>query len=150
MNDTMAKATGGGRLFCLVPSRAKVRRGLNFSVQTRTGLLRLRKEMDLFSNLRPGTTALDALADFSSLKDRARRRASDINDRRELTSVVYFGDRRIFEEGNRARRHQYAALTESEIDRVARSAFELCTSSGQQSLLDGKSQRSGKRHLVAR
>ena len=40
---------------------------LDFSVKPERGLLRLRKEMDLFSNLRPAV-CFDALADFSSLK----------------------------------------------------------------------------------
>ena len=39
---------------------------LDFSVKPERGLLRLRKEMDLFSNLRPAQ-CFDALADFSSL-----------------------------------------------------------------------------------
>ena len=40
---------------------------LDFSVKPERGLLRLRKEMDLFANLRPAQ-CFDALADFSSLK----------------------------------------------------------------------------------
>ena len=40
---------------------------LDFSVKPERGLLRLRKEMDLYSNLRPAQ-CFDALADFSSLK----------------------------------------------------------------------------------
>jgi len=51
---------------------------LDFSVKPERGLLRLRKEMDLFANLRPAQ-CFDALSDFSSLKsewprhhDRAR------------------------------------------------------------------------------
>ena len=39
---------------------------LDFSVKPERGLLRLRKEMDLFANLRPAQ-CFDALADFSSL-----------------------------------------------------------------------------------
>ena len=40
---------------------------LDFSLKPERGLLRLRKEMDLFANLRPAQ-CFDALADFSSLK----------------------------------------------------------------------------------
>ena len=40
---------------------------LDFESQPERGLLRLRKEMDLFANLRPAQ-CFDALADFSSLK----------------------------------------------------------------------------------
>ncbi len=44
---------------------------LDFSVKPERGLLRLRKEMDLFANLRPAQ-CFDALADFSSLKKDGR------------------------------------------------------------------------------
>jgi 3-isopropylmalate dehydrogenase len=97
---------------------------LDFSVKPERGLLRLRKEMDLFSNLRPAQ-CFDALADFSSLKTEIVS-GLDIMIVRELTSGSYFGEPRgIFQEGNERvgiNTHRY---TESEIDRVARSAFEL-------------------------
>jgi 3-isopropylmalate dehydrogenase len=97
---------------------------LDFSVKPERGLLRLRKEMDLFSNLRPAQ-CFDALADFSSLK-RDVVAGLDIMIVRELTSGVYFGEPRgIFEEGNERVGINTQRYTESEIDRVARSAFEL-------------------------
>ncbi|MBC7479410.1 MAG: 3-isopropylmalate dehydrogenase, partial [Pseudorhodobacter sp.] len=61
---------------------------LDFSVKPERGLLRLRKEMDLFSNLRPAQ-CFDALADFSSLKKEVVA-GLDIVIVRELTSGVYF------------------------------------------------------------
>ena len=60
---------------------------LDFSVKPERGLLRLRKEMDLFSNLRPAQ-CFDALADFSSLK-RDVVAGLDIMIVRELTSGIY-------------------------------------------------------------
>lgn len=97
---------------------------LDFSVKPERGLLRLRKEMDLFSNLRPAQ-GFDALADFSSLKKDVVA-GLDIMIVRELTSGVYFGEPRgIFEEGNERVGVNTQRYTESEIDRVARSAFEL-------------------------
>ena len=55
-------------------------------------LLRIRKELDLFANLRPAVV-LDALADASSLKlDLVK--GLDILIVRELTSGVYFGQPR--------------------------------------------------------
>ena len=97
---------------------------LDFSVKPERGLLRLRKEMDLFSNLRPAQ-CFDALADFSSLK-RDVVAGLDIMIVRELTSGVYFGEPRgIFEEGNERVGINTQRYTESEIDRVARSAFDL-------------------------
>lgn len=97
---------------------------LDFSVKPERGLLRLRKEMDLYANLRPAQ-CFDALADFSSLK-REVVAGLDIMIVRELTSGVYFGEPRgIFIEGNERVGINTQRYTESEIARVARSAFEL-------------------------
>ncbi|MFQ3355077.1 MAG: 3-isopropylmalate dehydrogenase [Paracoccaceae bacterium] len=98
---------------------------LDFSVKPERGLLRLRKEMDLFSNLRPAQ-CFDALADASSLKKELVS-GLDIMIVRELTSGVYFGEPRGIQEDNQGGRvgintHRY---TTNEIRRVARSAFEL-------------------------
>lgn len=65
---------------------------LDFSVKPERGLLRLRKEMDLYSNLRPAQ-CFDALADFSSLKPEVVS-GLDIMIVRELTSGSYFGEPR--------------------------------------------------------
>jgi 3-isopropylmalate dehydrogenase len=97
---------------------------LDFSVKPERGLLRLRKEMDLYANLRPAQ-CFDALADFSSLKKDVVA-GLDIMIVRELTSGVYFGEPRgIFKEGNERVGINTQRYTESEIARVARSAFEL-------------------------
>ncbi|WP_439522004.1 3-isopropylmalate dehydrogenase [Marivita sp.] len=102
---------------------------LDFSVKPERGLLRLRKEMDLFANLRPAQ-CFDALADFSSLKKDVVA-GLDIMIVRELTSGIYFGEPRgIFEEGNERVGINTQRYTESEIDRVARSAFELARRRG--------------------
>ena len=87
-------------------------------------MLRLRKEMDLFANLRPAQ-CFDALADFSSLKKDVIA-GLDIMIVRELTSGIYFGEPRgIITENNERVGINTQRYTESEIDRVARSAFEL-------------------------
>ena len=102
---------------------------LDFSVKPERGLLRLRKEMDLFANLRPAQ-CFDALADFSSLKKDIVA-GLDIMIVRELTSGVYFGEPRgIFEEGNERVGINTQRYTESEIDRAARVAFELARKRG--------------------
>ena len=101
---------------------------LDFSVKPERGLLRLRKEMDLYANLRPAQ-CFDALADFSSLKPELVA-GLDMMIVRELTSGVYFGEPRgVSQEGNErvgVNTHRY---TESEIARVARSAGRDTTSS---------------------
>ncbi|MDV4146166.1 3-isopropylmalate dehydrogenase [Shimia sp. FJ5] len=97
---------------------------LDFSVKPERGLLRLRKEMDLFANLRPAQ-CFDALAEFSSLKKDIVS-GLDIMIVRELTSGSYFGEPRgIFTENNERVGINTQRYTESEIDRVARAAFEL-------------------------
>jgi 3-isopropylmalate dehydrogenase len=98
--------------------------GLDFAVKPERGLLRLRKEMDLYANLRPAQ-CFDALADFSSLK-REVVAGLDIMIVRELTSGVYFGEPRgIVTEGNERVGINTQRYTEGEIARVARAAFEL-------------------------
>jgi 3-isopropylmalate dehydrogenase len=102
---------------------------LDFSVKPERGLLRLRKEMDLYANLRPAQ-CFDALADFSSLKKDVVA-GLDIMIIRELTSGVYFGEPRgIHTEGNERVGINTQRYTESEIARVARSAFEMAQRRG--------------------
>ena len=97
---------------------------LDFADKPERGLLRLRKEMDLFANLRPAQ-CFDALADFSSLK-REIVSGLDIMIVRELTSGIYFGEPRgIHSEGNERVGINTQRYTESEITRVCRAAFEL-------------------------
>ncbi|MGC3939983.1 3-isopropylmalate dehydrogenase [Roseobacter sp. EG26] len=122
-DDTMAKALAADAVLLGAVGGPKYD-DLDFSVKPERGLLRLRKEMDLFSNLRPAQ-CFDALADFSSLKKDIVA-GLDIMIVRELTSGVYFGEPRgIFEEGNERVGINTQRYTEGEIDRVARSAFEL-------------------------
>ena len=122
-DDTMAKAQSVDAVL-LGAVGGPAYDNLDFSLKPERGLLRLRKEMDLFANLRPAQ-CFDALADFSSLK-RDIVAGLDIMIVRELTSGSYFGEPRgIFKEGNERvgiNTHRY---TESEIERVARAAFEL-------------------------
>jgi len=122
-DDTMAKALEVDAVLLGAVGGPKYD-DLDFSLKPERGLLRLRKEMDLFSNLRPAQ-CFDALADFSSLK-KDLIAGLDIMIVRELTSGVYFGEPRgIFKEGNERVGINTQRYTESEIDRVARSAFEL-------------------------
>ena len=122
-DDTMAKAQEVDAVLLGAVGGPKYD-NLDFAVKPERGLLRLRKEMDLFANLRPAQ-CFDALSDFSSLKPDVVA-GLDIMIVRELTSGVYFGEPRgITTEGNERvgiNTHRY---TESEIARVARSAFEL-------------------------
>jgi len=122
-DDTMAKAQEVDAVLLGAVGGPKYDK-LPFEVKPERGLLRLRKEMDLYANLRPAQ-CFDALADFSSLKKDVVA-GLDIMIVRELTSGVYFGEPRgIFTEGNERVGINTQRYTESEIARVARSAFEL-------------------------
>jgi 3-isopropylmalate dehydrogenase len=98
---------------------------LPFASKPERGLLRLRKEMDLFANLRPALV-FPALAEASSLK-RELVDGLDIMILRELTGGVYFGEPRGVEtlpDGTR-RAVDTQVYTTPEIERVARVGFEL-------------------------
>ena len=96
-----------------------------FDVRPEAGLLRLRKDLDLFANLRPAI-CFDALADASSLK-REYIAGLDILIVRELTGGVYFGEPRGIEEMPDGQRRgiNTQVYTTEEIRRVCRVAFDL-------------------------
>ena len=98
---------------------------LDFSIKPERGLLRLRKDLQLYANLRPAI-CFDALVDASSLKPELVS-GLDIMIVRELTGGVYFGEPRGIEDlGNGIRRGiNTQVYTTPEIHRVARVAFEL-------------------------
>jgi 3-isopropylmalate dehydrogenase len=98
---------------------------LDFSIKPERGLLRLRKDMELFANLRPAI-CFEALVDASSLKPEIVR-GLDILIVRELTGGVYFGTPRGIETLPNGERRgvNTQVYTTSEIQRVARVAFDL-------------------------
>ena len=103
---------------------------LPFEKKPERGLLRLRKEMDLYANLRPAI-CFDALVGASSLKPEVVS-GLDIMIVRELTGGVYFGTPRGIEDlpdGTR-RGVNTQVYTTPEIHRVARVAFELARKRG--------------------
>jgi 3-isopropylmalate dehydrogenase len=98
---------------------------LPFDKRPELGILRLRKDLGLFANLRPAVV-LDALVDASSLKADIVR-GVDIMVVRESTGGVYFGEPRGVEtlpDGKR-RGFDTDVYHEDEIARVARVAFDL-------------------------
>lgn len=98
---------------------------LPFHLKPEQGLLRLRKELGLFANLRPAMV-FPALADASSLK-RPLIEGLDILILRELTGGVYFGEPRGIEDlpDGEQRAVDTQVYTTPEIRRIARVAFEL-------------------------
>ena len=96
---------------------------LSVDVRPEKGLLRIRKELGLFANLRPANI-FPALADASSL----RREIVDGIDMlvvRELTGGLYFGEPRgrAVENGKRIARN-CMVYDEEEVERIARVGFE--------------------------
>jgi hypothetical protein len=96
-----------------------------YDVRPEAGLLRLRKDLGLFANLRPAV-CYPALADASSLK-REVVEGLDIMIVRELTGGVYFGEpKTITDLGNGQKRAIDTQVYDTyEIERIARVAFEL-------------------------
>lgn len=101
-----------------------------YEVRPEAGLLRLRKDLGLFANLRPAI-CYPALAEASSLK-RELVEGLDILIVRELTGGVYFGEpKEITELGNGQKRAVDTQVYETyEIDRIARVAFDLALTRG--------------------
>jgi len=98
---------------------------LPFNQKPERGLLRLRKDLELFANLRPAL-CFDALKDASTLKPEIVS-GLDILIVRELTGGVYFGEPKettTLPDGQK-RAVDTQVYTTSEIERIAREAFEL-------------------------
>ena len=95
------------------------------SKRPEAALLRLRKELDLFANLRPAVV-FDALANSSSLKLDVVK-GLDILILRELTSGVYFGQPRGVEKisDTEEKAIDTQSYTTSEVTRIGKVAFDL-------------------------
>jgi 3-isopropylmalate dehydrogenase len=96
-----------------------------YDLRPEAGLLRLRKDLGLFANIRPAI-CYPALADSSSLK-RDVVEGLDIIILRELTGGVYFGEpKTITDLGNGQKRAVDTQVYDTyEIERIARVGFEL-------------------------
>jgi 3-isopropylmalate dehydrogenase len=99
--------------------------GVPYEARPEAGLLRLRKDLGLYGNLRPAM-CYPALADASSLK-REVVEGLDIMIVRELTGGVYFGEpKTITDIGNGQKRAIDTQVYDTyEIERIARVAFDL-------------------------
>lgn len=99
--------------------------GVEYALRPEAGLLKLRKSLELFANLRPAKV-FDALIGASTLKPHVVK-GLDIMIVRELTGGIYFGEPRGIETLPNGERRgvNTQVYTTSEIHRVARVAFEL-------------------------
>jgi len=89
-------------------------------VRPEQGLLRLRKELGLFANIRP-VKAYNSLLDKSPLKEE-NIKGTDISIYRELTGGIYFGEKKLNDEGTVA--SDLCMYSKNEIERIAHLAFK--------------------------
>lgn len=90
-------------------------------VRPEQGLLKMRKALGLFANVRP-TFTFPSLLDKSPLKQE-RIEGTDLVFLRELTGGIYFGKKGREDEGNTA--YDHCVYTKEEVERLARKGFEL-------------------------
>jgi 3-isopropylmalate dehydrogenase len=122
--DTLAKARAADAILFGAVGGPKWD-GVPYKLRPEAGLLALRKELDLFANLRPAI-CYPALAEASTLK-REHVEGLDILILRELTGGTYFGEPKeivTLENGER-RGVDTTVYTTHEIERIARVAFDL-------------------------
>ena len=90
-------------------------------IRPEQGLLKMRKKLGLFANIRP-TFTFSSLIDKSPLK-KERINGTDLVFVRELTSGIYFGDRGRKDNGDTA--YDTCTYNREEIKRLAKKGFEL-------------------------
>jgi len=122
--DTLAQAMGADAVLLGAVGGPKWD-DLDFSLKPERSLLRLRKDMELFANLRPAVV-FEALAEASTLKTDLVSEL-DLLIVRELTGGVYFGSPRGIDDigGGNRRGINTHVYTTPEIHRVSRVAFEI-------------------------
>lgn len=88
------------------------------------GLLKLRKSLNLFANLRPAVL-YDELKKACPLKDEIIGDGFDIMIVRELTGGLYFGERKTVEENGVLKAYDTLTYDENEIRRIAKRGFDI-------------------------
>ena len=94
------------------------------NLRPEAALLRIRKEMGLFANIRPASLYPE-LASACPLKAEAAERGFDLVMMRELTGGVYFGEHSTSEESGERVAKDVMTYSETEIRRIAVKAFEI-------------------------
>ncbi|MEO0572282.1 MAG: 3-isopropylmalate dehydrogenase [Bacteroidota bacterium] len=92
----------------------------NAKIRPEQGLLQLRKELGLFTNIRP-VKVFPTLIEKSPLKEE-RIKGTDFTIYRELTGGIYFGEKKLSEDGSIA--SDVCEYSEKEISRIAHLAFK--------------------------
>lgn len=94
-------------------------------IRPEKGLLKIRKELGLFANIRPAKV-YESLKEASCLKRDIVEKGIDLVVIRELTGGIYFGEPRGIEEKNGEKlAYNTMVYTEKEVRRIARIAFDI-------------------------
>ena len=94
------------------------------SLRPEAGLLKIRKELGLFANLRPAYL-YDELKGACPLKEELTEGGFDMMIMRELTGGLYFGERSTEKEGDQMVARDSMSYSETEIRRIAKRAFDI-------------------------
>ena len=94
------------------------------SLRPEAGLLKIRKELGLFANLRPAYL-YDELKGACPLKEELTEGGFDMMIMRELTGGLYFGARSTEKEGDQMVARDSMSYSESEIRRIAKRGFDI-------------------------
>ena len=94
------------------------------SLRPEAGLLKIRKSLNLFANLRPAVL-YPQLSGACPLKEEISAKGFDMLIMRELTGGLYFGERKTIEENGMLKAIDTLTYTEEEIRRIAIKGFEI-------------------------
>ena len=125
-DETLAKAKISDAILFGAVGHAKYDNDPSAKVRPEQGLLKIRKELGLYANLRP-IMLFDELLDASSLKPEVLK-GTDILFFRELTGDVYFGEKKRSNDGDTA--SDLMVYSRYEVERIAKKAFEAAMARG--------------------
>jgi 3-isopropylmalate dehydrogenase len=119
-DDTLALCKASHAILFGAIGHPKYDNNPDAKVRPEQGLLKLRKELGLFANIRP-VQAFDALISKSPLKQEIIQ-GTDLVIYRELTGGIYFGEKKLSDDGTVA--SDLCEYSKFEIERVAHLAFK--------------------------
>jgi len=119
-DETLAKMKASDAVLFGAVGHPKYDNDPSAKVRPEQGLLKMRKELGLYANLRP-IKLFDELLGASSIKPEILK-GSDILFFRELTGDIYFGEKGRENDGDTA--YDIARYSRYEVERIARKAFE--------------------------
>ena len=125
-DETLAKMKASDAVLFGAVGHPKYDNDPSAKVRPEQGLLKMRKELGLYANLRP-IKLFDELLSASSIKPEILKGA-DILFFRELTGDIYFGEKGRKNNGDTA--YDVAEYSRYEVDRIARKAFDAAMTRG--------------------